>query len=357
MRLVYCCFFYFIFSTSFCQEYFEEQRVVVRNLGDDFFTIEKATQKSTPLFSDEKSKKSYLIFNSESYKDFDLTFAATKDMFLFVNNKLIYKSSVSGIVSLPISLLRQISKQEALLTFYSPIAPLNHNEIVVSKKSKFGTIDNKKVLDRIPSRNGDAAIFLILILAVLGLIKNKDTILWKGYFNPSSVFASRSQTDEYVLRSVFSTESLMLITLLSLTITCLLNELSLVVIEFQSVFLPVVLVNFIMVFLLLLFKYVFLKTVSTFLNITSFGIQQFYDFLRYVIWLSFLMLVLILGFKQEFDSFSKLVLWGGITLWNIKILSAALTKVRFQKLYLFSYICASELMPAIVLINFIETIN
>ena len=192
---------------------------------------------------------------------------------------------------------------------------------------------------------------------MLGLVKNKDTIIWKSYFSVPKLFASRTQTDEYVLRSVLSTESLMLISLLSLVIACILNELGLIILRFDNSVFPVSVLNFILVFALLLLKYLLLKLVSTFLNISSFGTQQFYEFVRYLIWLSFVILMLILVFNENFNSFSKMMLWGGLTLWNIKILSVALTKLRFQKLYLFSYICASELIPAIVLINFIETIN
>lgn len=335
------------------------QREAVRSFSNDFFTVEKSTHKVIPLFLEDKTKKSYLILNLERYKEYDLSFSTEPDLCVFIDNKLFYKSTkLDTVVHLSIASMKTLGeKEEVVVTFYSPEELFDHQQVAITKAQTTIKRVEKGFISRFVHHQGDTAIFLLLILAVLGLVKNKDTIIWKSYFSLPKLFASRTQTDEYVLRSVLSTESLMLISLLSLVIACILNELGLIILKFDNSFFPMSFLNFILVFTLLLLKYLLLKLVSSFLNISSFGSQQFYEFVRYLIWLSFAILMLVLVFEENFDSFSKMLLWGGLTLWNIKILSVALTKLRFQKLYLFSYICASELIPAIVLINFIETIN
>ena len=335
------------------------QRQIVKNISNDFFTVEKTTQKAIPLFLDDKTKKGYLILNIESYKGFDLSFSTKPDLCVFVNNKLFYKSTgLDTLVNLSISSMKKLGVEgEVVVTFYSPKELFEHKKVAITKVQTVATKTKRELINRFIDNHGDTAIFLLLIVGVLGLVKNTDTIIWKSYFSFPKMFGSRTQADEYVLRNVLSTESLMLISLLSLVIACILNELGLIILKFDNLFFPVSVLNFILVFVLLLLKYLLLKMVSIFLNISSFGTQQFYEFVRYLIWLSFFILMLILVFHENFNVFSKMILWGGLTLWNIKILSVALTKLRFQKLYLFSYICASELIPAIVLINFIETIN
>lgn len=350
-----CLSFLFSFSAVFSNS----QRQVVRDLSNDFFTVEKATQKAIPLFLNDQVKKSYLIINVEQYKELDLSFLTKPDLCVFVDNKLFYKSTKTDtLVHLPISSISKLGeKNRLILTFYSPKDLFDHNTVKITKSQMVEKRANKELVSRFINNQGDTIIFLLLIVGVLGLVKNKDNIIWKNYFSMPKIFSLRAQADEYVLRSVLSTESLMLISLLSLVIACTLNELDLIILKFNSFFLPTPILNFILIFALLLFKYLLLKLASAFLNISSFGTQQFYEFIRSLIWLSFIMLMLVLIFKENFTSFSKVILWGGLILWNIKILSVALTRLRFQKLYLFSYICASELIPAIVLINFIETIN
>ncbi len=335
------------------------ERQIVRSFSNDFFTVEKTTQKAIPLFSGDRAKKSYLILNLELYNGYDLSFIGKKGLCVFIDNKLFFKSTESdSLIDLAISSMKSLNdKEEVVVTFYSPREMFDHQQVAITKEQPLAGKTKPELLSRLVHNQGDTAIFLILILATLGLVKNKDAIIWKSYFSVPKLFTSRTQTDEYVLRSVLSTESLMLISLLSLVIACVLNQLELTLLKFDNSLFPAPILNFVLVFSLLLLKYLLLKLVSSFLNISSFGTQQFYEFVRYLIWLSFVILMLILIFDENFNSFSKMMLWGGLTLWNIKILSVALTKLKFQKLYLFSYICASELIPAIVLINFIETIN
>lgn len=350
-------FLFLFFSFLFCFSKEEFKRVVSRELKNDFFTIRKDNKTAMPLLSDQTTQKAYLILNINNRQNQFLTFQSYSDLTVYLNNQLIFKGEEEREENLSFSELQKRGNGEVVLAFHSPTTSLNPNEFFITKMIPQ---QEQKVYiwyNRLVSNRSVTTIFLILIVAMVAYIKNTNGTLWAGYFDIRRVFFEKLNKEEYVPKSFFSLESIVLIILVSLLGGVLFHEYELnVLLEDISAMLKPVYYFFI-VLLFLVAKHFLLRIVTWFLNISSFGNQQFYDFMRFSLWFTMCLLVLTFSFGEEYAFVTKGFFWIGLVFWNIKIFIGALTRLKFQKMYLFSYICASELLPALALVNFIDTIH
>ena len=347
----------FVFvSTILCAEKIEE-RHTLKELKEDFFIIRKDTKKAMPLLSNQKTKKAYLVLDVSKQDGHFLTLQATEGLAIYLNNKLVFKAEDSEIVHLPFKRFEELSKGESVFVFHSPNSNLDLDKFSLTKIVEKDFEEQFLLKDRIYKGRSVITFFLLLIVGMIAIIKNTNATIWSGYFDIRRVFFEKLNKAEYVPKNVFSQESIILLSLISILGGSLFYlyglDLSLLKVNTTLSFVYYVLI----VLAFLLAKYFVLRIVTWFLNITPFGNRQFYDFLRFLLWYMFGLLVLTLTFGSEYGFIIKSFFWAGIVFWNIKIFMGALERLKFQKLYLFSYICASELMPALVLVNFIDTIH
>lgn len=349
---------YFLVSTLTYQAFGSTSRLEYSSLGDGFFTIDKKTQKALILFPDEQVKKCYLLLGKEEVKKdgLALTFASTPNMCLFVDNNLVFKSIGYDTVHVELNTLNL--KKASILTFYSPSDWFNHTYTHLSQSTlTSNSLSEVTWLLRNKIHNSKTTLFLITILLMLILIKVKDTLLWNSFFKISYVVSNKSNSENYAFRSMFSLESILVLSFISLLGSFLLSEWKLNLVPADSSVVPQDVIHFVLIFLFFVFKFFFLSGITWFLGFSNFNVEQFLEYIRFSIWLYAILLFLELAFGNEVKQLSKIILFAGVIGWNFRILVKAIDKLRFQKLYLFSYICASELIPAIVLINIIDQGN
>ena len=334
-----------------------EELHTLKELKEDFFTIRKDTKKAMPLLSDQKTKKAYLILDVSKQKDHNLTFQSTDGLTIYLDNKLIFKAENSELVHLPFGDFKELSTGKSVFVFHSPNSNLDLEKFAITKVVIAESKEELTLKERIYKGRSVITFFLLLIVGMIAVIRNTNATIWSGYFDIRRVFFEKLNKAEYVPKNVFSQESIILLSLISILGGSLFYlyglDLSLLKVNTTLSFIYYVLI----VLAFLLAKYFVLRIVTWFLNITPFGNRQFYDFMRFLLWYMFGLLVLTLTFGSEFSFVIKSFFWSGIVFWNIKIFMGALERLKFQKLYLFSYICASELMPALALVNFIDTIH
>lgn len=354
-KVVVFSLLFFSILISFSKE--EKQRVVSRELKNDFFTIRKDNKTAMPLLSSQTTKKAYLILNIDNRENQYLTFQSYSDLTVYLNNQLVFKGEENIEEHLSFKELHKRGHGEVVLAFHSPTSSLNPKEFFITKIIPVEQKEGYLWHSRLVSNRSVTTVFLILIISMVAYIKNTNSTLWAGYFDIRRVFFEKLNKEEYVPKSFFSLESIVLIILVSLLGGVLFHEYELnVLLEDISAMLKPIYYFFI-VLIFLVAKHFLLRIVTWFLNISSFGNQQFYDFMRFSLWFTMCLLVLTFSFGDEYAFVTKGFFWIGLVFWNIKIFIGALTRLKFQKMYLFSYICASELLPALALVNFIDTIH
>lgn len=337
----------------------ETKKVLIKDLSNDFFTISKGEHKAMPLLQHQTSKKVYLFLNVEEHKDELLRFNADRGLSLYANNKLVFLAEVSEEVLLPINEISDIVSGEVTLTFYNPYLKFNPSSARVVREEKVTeqSSDEYKLIPRIITENSITAVSLLLIVGLIGFIKNTNTVIWSGYFSFKKVLALKAGKEEYVLKGVFSTESLILFVLVSLLGALLLYEWQVSIFKIELSNTITFVSSFFAILGVLFLKFYLLKIITLFLNVSSFGNQQFFDFIRFTIWYSIVFLAITLAIGVDSSGYSTVLLWIGLCIWTIRVMLMAMMRLKFQKIYLFSYLCASEIIPAVVLINFLGTIN
>lgn len=333
------------------------ERHVVKELKNDFFTIRKDKKSAMPLMSNQKTKKAYLILDPKKIRNNYLSFESTNGLTLYLNNKLVFKDNNSGLVHLKLSEYEEFSSGDFVFVFHSPQSFIDKKKVSLTKLVVKEAVDSFTLIDRHGKNKNIVTVFLILIVALIAFIKNTNAIIWAGYFDIRRVFFEKLNKAEYVPKSVFAQESVLLILLVSLLGGVLFHQygLDFFLSGYNSILKAVYYVLMVLSFLVV--KFFVLRIITWFLNISSFGNRQFYDFLRFLLWYTIGLLLFSLSFGNNFSILIDGFFWLGIVFWNVKIFLGAVTQLKFQKLYLFSYICASELMPALALVNFIDTIH
>ena len=307
-------------------------------------------------------KSIHQIISLAKYKGGELSFSATNGLSLFVNNKLLYKK-VDGkeeIVLLPLTIFEPDSRGEVIITFYHSKAdlPIYTASIIrkVVKQNNTEEVNNYSILVR--HGNNKLAYFFILflfIVVVFVLFKQMYPKEFMRYYS----FKFQENSD-HLLPGTFGIPSILMAFINSLIIALLIYVLNLDVVLFNSSTSLFKGILYTVFFYSLFFigKYFYLHSIAWLFNYTKIVANQFSAYFRFFEISCLLIAFIVFG-----------VLASGVTLIDIKpeilyysliiVLIIGVVKVIFlffrlishRNLYLFSYICAAEILPLIIAIK------
>ena len=337
---------------------------VIYNFAQNWLRYDKYYESYLPLKSSElkNCKSIHQIIQVEKYKNYNLSFPATKGLVLFVNNKLVYKK-ISGEeeeIRIPVNSLQTDENGEAILTFYNEDEKLPiytaaiTNDVIISKEAH----QENKNLILFRNMNNEFSDDFVLFLTIVALFILFKQIYPKEYLR---YYSFRVQENiDHLLPSSFSIPSLWMALINGLTISFLIYILKMNEVIFNPS--PSLLNGtlYILLFYLIFYvgRYFYLTGIAWLFNYSKLVTAQFAEYTRWLEIVSLTAAVLLFGIEASGIiklSIKPITLYYSLIivliLCVIKVIFLFFRLVTHRNLYLFSYICAAEILPLIITIK------
>ncbi|MEJ8758435.1 DUF4271 domain-containing protein [Pontibacter sp. H259] len=310
--------------------------------------------------------------------EFAVSFVAPKDLCLFLNNQLIFVASSTAEYQLNLApYARNLKPKEGkyLLTVWhpvqQPIVSSFKNAVLAPQNQPKETVEvpfatrARKLVNLNPF-----IVFTLLIGLLYGALKSNYPSDFSNLYNINSFFRVASLQEGSLSKPVSSWSSILFILVFSLS-------LSLLVVAIHTEALQVRLLNqlipataagvsskiisyTILIFFFILLKYLFLKMMSFIFGLEEVVHLQYLEFLRTLLFLGIFLPVVVLFYLAFNASMPQIILTVANTVVAlilvvtvIRVFATVNTKVSVLNLHLFSYLCATEVIPLAVILKLI----
>jgi len=318
--------------------------------------------------------------DSRHYKQF-LHFQSVPNLCLYANNKLINKYSSVSVQNISLGYLNKLLKADQLfITFYEPKGhlPLGNCTILAQPSSilEESKLTIPKVFQpiKLPQKNMDewSIMILLSIIAIYIILANQASTNFYPLFSLKG-FGDSDQ--EKYNNSAFKIDNAFTLVVLTINVisisyvvymatryTQLPNNLSSFLLfptdEYGKILLVI---NFILLGAgYLIGKYLLIQIIGNIFNLEKLSPMHFYEFVRFSTILSLAALILgFLSFGAHKISTQEMVL--GIEVLVLVFFLARCIKVsilltnwaKFRTVYLFSYLCATEILPIMIIVHLV----
>jgi hypothetical protein len=309
---------------------------------------------------------------------FEITFPANKDLCLFLNNKLIFKADSSAKYTLDLTSLVLLPARENkyLFSVWSPNLPpaleafknsiANHPNSLLSQ-DEATLIQNKP---RTIANQSAFIIFLLLIGVIYGSLRSNFATDFASVFRAGNLFRSYSLEEGFLTKSIASWSSILFILAFSLSFALLIVAIHTNIQNifiFRQVFLVSesdivsrIIFDALLILGFVLLKYLYLQILSYVFGLGSLVSLHYREFLRSVLFLGmFLPFVMLfyLAFNQVNPGtvllVSTLAVTALLVLTVLRVSVSLNKKLPILNLHLFSYLCATEIIPLAVMLKLI----
>ena len=323
----------------------------------------------------------YQWVNIRQDKPFRINFTAKKDLCIFLNNKLIFTADSAATYALDLSeavttyKAGNMQANRYLLCLWHPTEQPNlntfRNEADIKLPTQAGQQKNTIVNKYRGSLNYNAfIIFLLLIGLIYGWLRTTYTSDFRSLFSLNN-FMRRSALDEGFLAKPISSWSSVIFVIafalsFALIIVAIHTNIQNIVI-FNRLFsvseadiTSKILFYTLFIFSFILFKYLFLSLMGYIFDLTALVSLQYREFIRTLLFLGmFLPLIMMLYLALNTTMPQMVLLVSTLAVSSILIITVLRIfytlnkKVSLRNLHLFSYICATEIIPLIILLKLI----
>lgn len=309
---------------------------------------------------------------------FNIAFAAPRDLCLFLNNRLIFKADSTANYTLDLARFSRGAEPvegKFLLTVWHPGQQPN----VGTFRNVPLVADTKQQPDQRPFSvqvreyvNQNAfIIFMLLIGLIYGLLRVSYPADFRSQFDLNRFLRSNPQEDLYTVgKPVGAVSNMLFVLAFSLSMALLIAAIHTNIQHvrlFNRLF-PVseadittkILFYTLLIFSIVLLKYIFLKVMSFVFGLEQLVQLQYREFLRSLLFMGlFLPLVMLLYLSLNMMMPEKILLISSLAvslLLVITILRVFYTvnkKASVINLHLFSYLCATEVIPLAIMLELI----
>ena len=308
---------------------------------------------------------------------FEITFPAIRNLSIFLNNQLIFKADSSDTHTIDLTSIVLLPKQDAkyLLAIWSPDGVPRLQDFVNASKENLVTLPDEEAVSlqnkprSLPNQNA-FILFLILIGLIYGSLRWSFVADFNSVFRVGNLFRKKSLEEGFLAKPISSWSSILFVIAFSLSFSLLIaaihtniqnsfifNRLFWVS---ESDIISRILTYAITIFGFILLKYVFLQILAYIFDLSELVITQYREFLRSVLFmglfLPFIML-LYLAFNNTNPGtvllISTIAVSVLLVITTLRVVYTLNKKVPLRNLHLFSYICATEIIPLIVMLKLI----
>lgn len=341
---------------------------IVKSLDDDWLVYSKKYEAYVPFTTSSKDKVTAINqkLDLKKYKNYNLNFIAAPELALFINKKLVFKNTSKQAKYMQINISEIIDEKNIhheLLTFYNENynLPLDHVFIGFEKEILNKPVGNNiVVLKRIIKETDVYILCYLLILSLLAILKTRYPRRFSEFFSFNYMLPNNA-SDDLVIKSL-STPGLLFILINSFAIALiyLLTNHFLTNSGFSPTYVSLSYFLKLAFFVILFFtaKFVFMKIIGWIYNIEAIVKIQFFELVKVLLNFNILIVSLLVislsfpFFEHRFSSsiFIYLVLF--VFLIVVLRNSFLIFKLSgFRNLYLFSYLCTTEILPFVIMIK------
>jgi hypothetical protein len=309
---------------------------------------------------------------------FKIAFTAKKDLCLFLNNKLIFTADSAAAYVLDLAqALSPTAKNNTrhLLCLWHPSEEPDINtfrneaelELPVDSPKQVNAIQNKA---RSLTNYNAFIIFLLLIGLIYGWLRTSYTSDFRSLFSISNVLRHSALEEGFLAKPISSWSSVLFVVAFALSFALLIvaihtNIQNIVI--FNRLFsvseadiTSKILFYTFLIFAFILLKYLFLSLMGYIFDLTTLVSLQYREFIRSLLFMGMFLpvvMVLYLAFNtlmpQTILLVSTLAVSSILIITELRIFYTLNKKVSLRNLHLFSYICATEIIPLIILLKLI----
>ncbi|GAB3824203.1 DUF4271 domain-containing protein [Pontibacter rugosus] len=308
---------------------------------------------------------------------FTIAFAAPQDLCLFLNNKLIFKADFAANYTLDITKYTkgvEPVQGKYLLTVWHPQQQpnirsfkntLSESGVARSPNQRPFSIQVREYV------NQNAFILFMLLIGLLyGILRVNYPADFQQMFSFNRFFDSRRLEDVYATKPVSSVSNMLFLVAFSLSLALLIAAIhtNLQHVKLFNRLFPVsesdittkIIFYTLLVFGVVLFKYLFLKVMSFVFGLEEVVQLQYVEFIRSLLFLGlFLPVVMLLYLSlnmllpEIIVLVSSLAVSFVLVITVLRVFSAVNKKASVLNLHLFSYLCATEVIPLAIMLKLI----
>ena len=307
---------------------------------------------------------------------FIINFTAKKDLSLFIDNQLLFTANAAAAYSLDLNQLFNPKKPgRHLLCIWHPTGQPDYttfNNAAETRVASPAVQLKNDVWDKVrhyPNYNA-FIIFLLLIGVLYGSLRTNYTSDFQSLFRISNFFRHSALDEGLLAKPISSWSSILFIIAFSLSF-------ALVIVAIHTNIQNIVIFNrlfavsetditsrilfyTLLVFSFIVFKYLFLSLMGYIFDLTPLVSLQYREFIRTLLFMGvFLPLIMLLYLALNTVMPKTVLLVSNVAvsiILVVTVLRIAYTlnkKVLLRNLHLFSYICATEIIPLIILLKLI----
>lgn len=347
----------------------------VTELTEDWLYYDEKFNSYFPYINYEvKGNSISQLIDLDKYKPYNLNFTAAPGLSLFINEKLFYKNNTSETknIRLKIGEINYFQKgDKELITFYHPQGELPLNVFFIGHSVNANLPINllnqsiQMVPREIASRKDVFIISFLLILVILAILRNRYPKKYHEFSHFNNIIPSMDEDVTYDLSSVPVLLFVMINSLCSALILFLIyDQFELYTLDFLNIFydrpvLGVLLVS-IGFFFIFIIKYIYLKIAGWIFNLSEMVKVQFFELMKVSFKINLFLAVLTIIFycssyfqvQLNYDYFFYFTIISLlIVLMRVGYLAFKLS--GFRNIYLFSYLCTTEILPLVIIIKMI----
>ncbi len=313
---------------------------------------------------------------------FRVNFTARQGLCIFVDNQLVF--TADSVASYEIDVTKLMPKPDAsrrhLLCIWHPLGQLNYqtfrNAVLTPQEAADIQINIEPVSaslsikpKNLPNQNV-FILFLLLIGIMYGSLRTNYTADFYSIFRLNTFLRGAALEEGFLAKPISSWSSILFVLSFSLSFALVIAAIHTNVQNnfiFNRLFLvseaditsKIIFYTF-LIFLFILLKYIFLRVMGVIFGLKPLVITQYREFLRTILFMGlFFPVIMLLYLVLDTDNPETILLVSNTAVASILIFTVLRIfytlnkKVSLRNLHLFSYICATEVIPLMILIKLI----
>ncbi|GAA4352055.1 hypothetical protein GCM10023185_11320 [Hymenobacter saemangeumensis] len=309
---------------------------------------------------------------------FPISFAARPGLSLFLDNQLIFAASTAATYSLDLSRLlpQGLPSGNHLLGVWQPegspaLASFSGNSVAASNSAR-STASALRAQPKVPATQGQNVYlgFLLLLGLLYGGVRSTYQSGMARIFQIEDLFGNSSDQQSYLTKPAFSLLNLLLVLLFSLSLALLLTAVhtdlqnlpllrSFINVP-ESAIVARVLLYAVIIVVFVFGKYIFLELLGYIFDVQSLVNVQYREFLRTTLLAGLLLPAVLLLYLSLNATLPNTVGWvasaviGALLVASVlRVASTLHHHASLLNLHLFAYLCATEVLPLLVLLKLI----
>jgi hypothetical protein len=310
---------------------------------------------------------------------FPISFTARKDLSLFLDNRLVFTATAPASYSLSLEKLLPPSTPAGthLLCIWHPTVPPDFSsftEALTQPVAALGKIDPAPLQAQLRVRGHQGQNVFLCFLLLIGLLYGSIRTAYQPGFARIYQFErllGKSNSDEaFLTKPTITWLNLLLVFIFSLSFALLLvaihtNIQSIVILRRlfdvpESAIVLRVLLYAALVAAFILGKYLFLELMGYIFDVTPLVMVQYREFVRTILFMGLFLPIVMLFYLALNQTLPEMVLWisnGVVSLMLVgtmlRITRTLHRRTSLLNLHLFSYLCATEVIPLTILLKLI----